>query len=360
MDFSLHCLLHLFMFSIFVQESESSLRIKHNNHETAVLGRNVTIFCNLTSLANVEQVTWQKVQGPLLHNIGTYSHKYGENIIPTYVNRLHCKILEPNVSFIIIQEVTFEDEACYKCLFNTFAYGSHGGQTCLNVLTVPELATEIHPVPGSEDLLSLHCSAVGKPAPGISIYLSQELVSLKEEHFTENPNSTVTVTKLYDISLKTIRSLGLQHLVVSMTHPLRYEEKIVHLPVKQEGTRNCVSNWKTTAVVFIILFLVSCIILGTILYINLENKRSENTQEQSTQMHDQLSTLVTTRPSTETENLMSQPCQTKLRRVWCCVFIADKMDAIIGAETQEHHGKRNKWRSETQPLIWTQNLLRAA
>uniref|UniRef100_UPI0020216A0F OX-2 membrane glycoprotein-like n=1 Tax=Myodes glareolus TaxID=447135 RepID=UPI0020216A0F len=294
------------------QISESSLRIKHNNFETAVLGRNVTIFCNLTSLVNVEQVTWQKVQGPLLHNIGTYSHKYGENIIPPYVNRLHCKILEPNVSFIIIQEVTFEDEACYKCLFNTFAYGSHGGQTCLNVLTVSELATKLYPVPGSEDLLRLHCSAMGKPAPGISIYPSQVLESMREEYFTKNPNTTVTISKIYDISLKTVRSLGLQHLVVSMTHPLGYKEKIVSLPIKQEGTRNHVSNWKTTAVVFIILFLVSCIILGTILYINLENKGSENTQEQSTQMHDQLSTVVTTRPSTETENLMSQPCQTKV------------------------------------------------
>ncbi|XP_075819877.1 OX-2 membrane glycoprotein-like isoform X2 [Microtus pennsylvanicus] len=273
MDFSLHFLLHLFMFPVFVQESESSLRIKHNNYERAVLGRNVTIFCNLTSLANVEQVTWQKVQGPLLQNISTYSHKHGENIIPPYVNRLHCKILEPNASFITIQKVTFEDEACYKCLFNTFPYGSHEGQTCLTILTVSELATELHPVPGSEDLLSFHCSAVGKPAPGISIYPSQALVSTQAEHFTENPNRTVTVTKIYNISLKTVRSLGLQYLVVFMTHPLGYEEKIVPLPEKQEGTRNHVSNWKKTAVVFIVLFSVSCIILGTILYINLKNKR---------------------------------------------------------------------------------------
>ncbi|KAH0501766.1 OX-2 membrane glycoprotein [Microtus ochrogaster] len=212
-----------------------SQEIKHKNYETAVLGRNVTIFCNLTSLENVLQVTWQKIEGSLPQNIGTYSHKYGENIIPPYVNRLHCKILEPNASFITIQKVTFEDEACYKCLFNTFPYGSHGGQTCLNVLIVPELITELHPVPGSEDLLNLHCSGVGKPAPGISIYPSEVLVLTQEEYFTENPNSTVTTTKIYNISLKAVRSLGLQHLVVSMTHPVGHEEKIVPLPVKQEG-----------------------------------------------------------------------------------------------------------------------------
>lgn len=116
--------------------SESSQKIKHKNYETAILGRNVTIFCNLTSLANVLQVTWQKIQGSLLQNIGTYSHKYGENILPPYVNRLHCQILEPNAFFITIQGVTFEDEACYKCLFNTFPYGSHEEQTCLNILSI--------------------------------------------------------------------------------------------------------------------------------------------------------------------------------------------------------------------------------
>ncbi|CAO2631844.1 hypothetical protein LEMLEM_LOCUS21507, partial [Lemmus lemmus] len=81
--------------------------------------------------------------------------------------------------------------------FNTFPYGSHGGQTCLNVLIVPELITELHPVPGYEDLLSLHCSAVGKPAPGISIYPSEALVLTQEEYLTKNPNTTVTVTKIY-------------------------------------------------------------------------------------------------------------------------------------------------------------------
>ncbi|XP_003497921.1 OX-2 membrane glycoprotein-like [Cricetulus griseus] len=237
-----------------------SQKIKHKNYETAVLGRNMTIFCNLTNLANVLQVTWQKIQGSEPQNIGTYSRKYGENILPPYVNRLQCNILEPNASFITIQEVTFEDEACYKCLFNTFPHGTHGEQTCLNILTVSELITELHSVPGSEDLLNLHCSAVGKPAPGISIYPSQDLVYSQEEFFTENLNTTVTITKIYNISLKTVRSLGLQDVVVSMTHPLTYEEKIVPLQVKQEGTMDHILNQMITAIVFIILFFISCVI----------------------------------------------------------------------------------------------------
>lgn len=96
----------------------------------------MTIFCNLTTLADVVQITWQKIQDSLPQNIATYSNKNGERILPPYVDRLHCKSIEPNSSFITIREVTFEDEACYKCLFNVFPYGSHGGQICLNILSI--------------------------------------------------------------------------------------------------------------------------------------------------------------------------------------------------------------------------------
>lgn len=96
----------------------------------------MTIFCNLTNPADVLQITWQKIQDSLPQNIGTYSSKYGEKILPPYIDRLYFKVIEPNSSSITIREVTFEDEACYKCLFNVFPYGSHGGQICLNIISI--------------------------------------------------------------------------------------------------------------------------------------------------------------------------------------------------------------------------------
>uniref|UniRef100_A0A9L0SZA0 Ig-like domain-containing protein n=1 Tax=Equus caballus TaxID=9796 RepID=A0A9L0SZA0_HORSE len=189
-------------------DQDSPHRIKHKNNQTAVLGENVTIFCNLTTPADVVQITWQKIQDSLPQNIGTYSSRYGEKILPPYINRLHCKAIEPNSSFITIREVTFEDEACYKCLFNVFPHGSHGGQTCLNIITV------------------------GKPAPQISLSPSQVLINPPEEYLAQNPNGTATISKTYNISLETVRSLRLHHLIVHMDHPLRKEEKIVPLSVK--------------------------------------------------------------------------------------------------------------------------------
>ncbi|XP_042854265.1 nectin-1-like [Panthera tigris] len=213
---------------------DSPHRIKYKNNETAVFGENVTIFCNLTTPADVVQITWQKIQGSLRQNIGTYSNIYGEKILPPYRDRLHCEVIEPNSSFITIREVTFEDEACYKCLFNVFPQGSHSGQICLNIIAVSEIKTELQSNFDSEDFLSFTYSAVGKPVPQISLFPSKVLINPPEEYLAQNPNGTVTITKMYNVSLETVRSLSLQHLIVHMDHPLRNEEKIVPLSVKQE------------------------------------------------------------------------------------------------------------------------------
>ena len=75
---------------------------------------------------------------------------------------------------------------------------------------------------------------MGKPAPQISLFPLQILMNPPEESLALNPNGTVTITKMYNVSLETVRSLGIQHLIVHMDHPLRNEEKIIPLSVKQE------------------------------------------------------------------------------------------------------------------------------
>ncbi|XP_029796558.1 OX-2 membrane glycoprotein-like isoform X2 [Suricata suricatta] len=234
MGFPLHLILQLFLLPIWAPGSDSLHRIIYKNNETAVFGENVTIFCNLTTPADIVQITWQKMLGSLPQNIGTYSSTYGEKILPPYRDRLHCEVIEPNSSFITIREVTFEDEACYKCLFNVFPHGSHSGQICLNIIAVSEIKTELQSNLDSEDSLRFTYSAVGKPVPQISLFPSKVLINPPEENLAQNPNGTVTITKTYNVSLETVRSLSLQHLIVHMDHPLRNEEKIVPLSVKQE------------------------------------------------------------------------------------------------------------------------------
>ncbi|KAF6384963.1 hypothetical protein mRhiFer1_008824 [Rhinolophus ferrumequinum] len=299
----LHLILQLLMLLICVQGSDSSHGIKHKNNETAVLGENVTIFCNLTNPADVLQITWQKIQDSLPQNIGTYSSKYGEKILPPYIDRLYFKVIEPNSSSITIREVTFEDEACYKCLFNVFPYGSHGGQICLNIITVSELKTELQPNLGSEDFLRFIQSAVGKPAPRISLFPSQVLINPPEEYLAHNPNGTVTITKMYNICLETVRSLRLQNLIVHIDHPLRNKEKIIPLPVQQECTSYSGYVW-LLAVSALIIFLCTPFI---ILYIVQRKKKSENVREsllRQPEVETPMSHFVPAHSAPNSENLL--------------------------------------------------------
>ncbi|MBZ3875197.1 Transmembrane protease serine 7 [Sciurus carolinensis] len=104
----------------------------------------------------------------------------------------------------------------------------------LLLYAVSELTSELRFYSDSRDSLSFNYSVTGKPAPRISLFPSQVLNRPPEEYLAQNPNGTFTVTKVYTISLETVRSLGLHHLIVHMDHPLRNEEKIVPLSVKQE------------------------------------------------------------------------------------------------------------------------------
>ncbi|XP_004761517.1 nectin-1 isoform X1 [Mustela putorius furo] len=280
MGFPLHFILHLLMLPIWVQGSGSPHRIKYKNNETAVFGENVTIFCNLTTPADIVQITWQKIQGSLPQNIGTYSSIYGETILPPYRDRLHCEVIEPNSSFITIREVTFEDEACYKCLFNVFPHGSHGGQICLTIIALSGLKTELQSNLDSEDFLRFIYSAMGKPVPQISLFPSKVLINPPEEYLAQNPNGTVTITKMCNISLETVRSLGLQYLTVRMDHPLRNEEKIVPLSVKQECTSHSPYTWLRIVGLPILLL---CF-LSIVIYLVWRKKKSENALETTPQL----------------------------------------------------------------------------
>ncbi|XP_019303893.1 OX-2 membrane glycoprotein-like [Panthera pardus] len=290
MGFPLYLILQPLLLSIWAQGSDSPHRIKYKNNETAVFGENVTIFCNLTTPADVVQITWQKIQGSLRQNIGTYSNIYGEKILPPYRDRLHCEVIEPNSSFITIREVTFEDEACYKCLFNVFPQGSHSGQICLNIIAVSEIKTELQSNFDSEDFLSFTYSAVGKPVPQISLFPSKVLINPPEEYLAQNPNGTVTITKMYNVSLETVRSLSLQHLIVHMDHPLRNEEKIVPLSVKQE----CTSGSPYILLYAFGSFIIFLCIVFIIFHLVQRKKKSENVPETTPQLrHPEVESLVT-------------------------------------------------------------------
>uniref|UniRef100_G3TZJ3 Uncharacterized protein n=1 Tax=Loxodonta africana TaxID=9785 RepID=G3TZJ3_LOXAF len=161
---------------------------------------------------------------------------------------------------ITIHEVTLEDEACYSCLFNVFPLGSRERQICLNILTVSELRAVLQSNPDSEGFLTVIYSAMGKPAPQISLSPSQVLMHPSKEYRAQNPNGTITVTKMDNISLEAVWSLGQQNVIVRMDHPLRQEEKIIPLSLKQESSEGPVFHWPVLYPFFLFVRFVHCLI----------------------------------------------------------------------------------------------------
>ncbi|XP_068926016.1 OX-2 membrane glycoprotein-like [Petaurus breviceps papuanus] len=218
----------------FVLVPDSLFVMKNKSSDIVPLGNNVTLKCSLTIPADVLQITWQKVQGSILENIGTYSSRYGRKILPPFNDRIQYNSTELTWSSMTIYNVTLEDDACYKCLFNVFPNGIYGGQMCFSVQNVSELRIQCHPHPTNEEILLVICSATGKPAPHITFSHEILLLESPKEHIDQNPDGIANVTKWYNISLEVMRSLKLQNVSCGMDHPLRKGKKGVCFPQESE------------------------------------------------------------------------------------------------------------------------------
>lgn len=100
----------------------------HKPVQAITTGKNVTLFCQLAKNHDIVQVTWQKNQT----NIATYSKASGATVLSNQRN-IHLSPSNLTFSAITFNGVTFKDEGCYSCIFNTFPLGPISGKTCLKV-----------------------------------------------------------------------------------------------------------------------------------------------------------------------------------------------------------------------------------
>ncbi|XP_075764726.1 OX-2 membrane glycoprotein-like isoform X2 [Pelodiscus sinensis] len=177
--------------------AEGSLQVVHRKIQLAKTGENVTLQCRLVTDYEVLQVTWQKESGEAKGNIATYSKVNGQRILGDYEGRVHFAQSELKVSAIAIHAVSLQDEACYKCIFNSFPMGSITGRTCLKVYAISEPRLEAklvsHPDNAEEEMLEISCSVTGKPPPVISWNLSHHLQQEPGQYLISHSNQTVTV-----------------------------------------------------------------------------------------------------------------------------------------------------------------------
>ncbi|XP_009886811.1 PREDICTED: uncharacterized protein LOC104289551 [Charadrius vociferus] len=167
--------------------------VKSDRVIAAALGGEANFYCNFSLPMDVLQITWQKKNGSSFQNIATYSPNHGLRLIGSFQKKVRFTRATLKASAITLQNLTFEDESYYRCIFNVFPHGSFSKDICLNIQTISELTVEYDSHLPTEGLLTAVCSATGKPAPKITWLNDRELDESPEIHRVQNANGTVTV-----------------------------------------------------------------------------------------------------------------------------------------------------------------------
>ncbi|NXY89141.1 OX2G protein, partial [Alcedo cyanopectus] len=107
--------------------------VKSDTVITAALGGEANFYCNFSLSMDVLQVTWQKRNGSSFQNIVTYSPKHGLWLMGPFQKKAYFTIATMKASTVTLQNLTFEDESNYRCIFNVFPHGSFSKDICLNI-----------------------------------------------------------------------------------------------------------------------------------------------------------------------------------------------------------------------------------
>ncbi|NXI96748.1 OX2G protein, partial [Psophia crepitans] len=107
--------------------------VKSDSIIAAALGGEANFYCNFSLSMDVLQVTWQKRNRSFFQNIATYSLSHKLRLIGPFQKKVHFVRATLKASAITLQNPTFEDDSCYRCIFNVFPHGSFSKDICLNI-----------------------------------------------------------------------------------------------------------------------------------------------------------------------------------------------------------------------------------
>nr|XP_004576151.3 OX-2 membrane glycoprotein [Maylandia zebra] len=190
----------LIVFCLFKASSISaSASVSVHGNTTAEYGSDAHYRCALSNSTGVLQVTWQRFVKGTVEDMATYSERFGIEVKTPYRGKVLVTKESFSPSAIKLTNLTWEDESCLFCAFNTFPGGSKGSQICLKVQGISKVNTMHHAKQDGEVVFS--CSATGKPAPTIEWNLSDgatiaeepQTVTVKNSDHTFNTSSNITV-----------------------------------------------------------------------------------------------------------------------------------------------------------------------
>uniref|UniRef100_A0AAZ1XGD1 Ig-like domain-containing protein n=1 Tax=Oreochromis aureus TaxID=47969 RepID=A0AAZ1XGD1_OREAU len=161
----------------------------------AAVGEDAEFSCQLLEPKDVLQVTWQKSSNDVETNVATYNKYFGQKVNTDFTDKVEFKYTGLQNCSILIRNVTEQDEGYYRCLFNTYPEGSFIGRTCLQVYELHEPVVDVRESNSTEEWV-VSCSATGRPAPTVTLSVSQQDLNFSQYNTVSvsNTNATFTVT----------------------------------------------------------------------------------------------------------------------------------------------------------------------
>ncbi|XP_030600826.1 OX-2 membrane glycoprotein-like [Archocentrus centrarchus] len=161
----------------------------------AAVGEDAEFSCQLLETKDVLQVTWQKIIPNEEENVATYNKDFGQRVNDGFTDKVEFKYTGLQNCSIVIKNVTEQDEACYLCLFYTYPEGSLTARTCLQVYELHEPVLDVRESNSPAEWV-VSCSATGRPAPTVTLSVSQQHLSFSQYNTVSvsNTNATFTVT----------------------------------------------------------------------------------------------------------------------------------------------------------------------
>ncbi|XP_065325827.1 OX-2 membrane glycoprotein-like [Pelmatolapia mariae] len=187
----------------------------------AAVGEDAEFSCQLLKTKDVLQVTWQKISQDVETNVATYNKYFGQRVNDGFTDKFKFKYTGLQNCSIVIKNVTEQDQGCYRCLFNTYPEGAFTGRTCLQLYELHEPVLDVRQSNSTEEWV-VSCSATGRPAPTVTLSVSQQHLNFSQYNTVSVSNTnatfTVTTTAVLSGSRKHSTQVGCAARVLSAPH----------------------------------------------------------------------------------------------------------------------------------------------
>ncbi|XP_068165456.1 OX-2 membrane glycoprotein-like [Antennarius striatus] len=189
----------------------SVAQITGYGNQAAVYGGDARYGCAVANPTGVLQVTWQRLfKDESIETLATYSKRFGLQVNPPFVGKVVFTEATLSSTSIMVKNVTWEDESCYVCSFNTYPDGSTWSQTCLTVEGISETWTGVLATTSArrgggepqEEEVVIGCSATGKPAPSIRWVPSPDAAEVTPAQISTSTNQNGTITSSGNVTVR--------------------------------------------------------------------------------------------------------------------------------------------------------------